>query len=87
MNPQMLTFHATPAQVQQFLVALRAIGTEVIPQPDGSYEIHGRTALGEIEATASYSDPTLTVSILKHGWNPVGTIEREIKQALAARYG
>jgi len=82
MHPETLTFPATPAQVQKLLVELRAVGTEVIPQPDGSYAISGHAPLGKIEATASYVEPTLSVVVLKHGWNPMGEIAKSIQEHL-----
>ena len=82
MNPQTLTFPATTDQVQRLLVELREIGSEVIPQPDGSWAIVGHTILGEINARASFADPTLTVVVTKRGWNPIDEIAKSIQKHL-----
>jgi len=82
MHPETLTFTATPAQIQKLLAGLLESGSQVRQQPDGSYAISGHAPLGKIEATASYVEPTLSVVVLKHGWNPMGEIAKSIQEHL-----
>ena len=83
MGAQTLTFSpVTPEQVQKLLGKLRATGSQIVTQPDGGYAISGHAPLGVIVASAVYADPTLTVTVTKHGWNPMHEIESTIREHL-----
>lgn len=74
-----LNFHANPQQVSELLKELKASGTNVGSKSPTEFSLDGHG----IKANVTYTDPTLTVTILsKPFYVPASAIQNGISVAL-----